>query len=79
MSVAGQLTPDDDAALRRLEPHLRELFGREGDWEQILSAELAFTEETRCTVRASWETEGDQQDWVQRTADRLISTDGSAD
>jgi hypothetical protein len=54
LSRIGKLSPDAAATLRRMEPTLRKTFGRQGTWDEIVSAVMQFDEGAGDAVRRDW-------------------------
>jgi len=54
MQAIGELNKDHMKVLKEMEPKLREIYGREGSWAEIISEELELRPELSERLRAMW-------------------------
>jgi ribonuclease D len=52
--AVGQLDPQQAEALERMTPKLREVYGTEGRWQDIVAAQMAFPDSLPEELRSLW-------------------------
>ena len=54
LRTIGHLDPAMEVKLANATPGLRKAFGSSGDWEEIVMAQLDFTDQVRGAIRQLW-------------------------
>lgn len=55
----GQLSGEDEAGLKAMAPKLRQTWGRDGEWHELVSGAVNLPAEFPAHVRRLWERERD--------------------
>ena len=50
----GELSNDEVESLRKVEPKLRQVFGKEGDWREIVTQVMDLPENIAELIKANW-------------------------
>jgi hypothetical protein len=52
--AAGELTPKDELKLVALTPKLRELYNRQGSWQEIIACEMQLPPDLPAHIKSVW-------------------------
>ncbi|WP_282298007.1 hypothetical protein [Stenotrophomonas sp. PS02289] len=55
LSAVGLLDPEQEQVLKAMEPKLREVYGVEGGWLDVVAAQMQFPDSLPLRIKAIWE------------------------
>ena len=60
LAAIGELSEEQQATLRAMEPKLHEVYGTSGSWQAVIEAQMAFPANVADKIRDIWRTNAEK-------------------